>query len=607
MTTTQPTPPSFATDDRLPLSPRTYAVATLMLLVVGVQLWLTVGRSFWGRNFQPALVVAAFALAFVPPVRRAVGVLLERMRHPTPRARLWATLGVFAAAGAYLLFTALRQQRDLAPKWHDEYMFLLQARMLLAGRLWMPAHPLADFFDTFYVLHQPVFAVPQFPGAAMLYAIGMAVGIPGWLVSLVASAGVVALLYRVVTELVDGVGGASAALMLMAVHEFRLVSVIVLSHTPLLLFALLMIWAWLRWRRERRATWALLIGAFAGWTGITRPIDALCFVIPVGMAIVADLWRGEASLRRWASAMRTPAALLAGATPFIALQVVFNLGVTGQGLCPPMHYYGELGQPGASVHPTNTDPREAPATLSPQKRAIFEEWLIPAIREYQETGPVKNLLRRVLPLTVEFALPQPLLVMLVPACMLELRRRRWVLVATLLVYCAGYAVVVPMVRQYTLSATPGLIFGVVLGAAAVERAWPGARATLSTALAMAIVAVCVTSLSEFNRFVYDDVLPHALLRQVDRAEASLQRPAVLLIRRSTQSSVHHEPVYTITAAWPDDAPVVRAHDLGARNSEIFAYYAQRQPDRRFYLFDENTGQVTPLGAAPDLAPSPRAP
>ena len=45
-----------------------------------------------------------------------------------------------------------------------------------------------------------------------------------------------------------------------------------MSHQVLLLVGLLMVWAYLRWRRERRLRWALLIGAFAGFGAITRPV-----------------------------------------------------------------------------------------------------------------------------------------------------------------------------------------------------------------------------------------------------------------------------------------------------------------------------------------------
>jgi len=70
---------------------------------------------------------------------------------------------------------------------------------------------------------------------------------------------------------------------------------------------------------------------------------------------------------------------------------------------------------------------------------------------------------------------------------------------------------------------------------------------------------------------------------------------------------HQEPVYNVDVAWPDDAPIIHAHDLGeARNQEIFRYYAERQPDRRFFLFvrqdfDPDGPVLSYLGTAKELA------
>jgi 4-amino-4-deoxy-L-arabinose transferase-like glycosyltransferase len=96
----------------------------------------------------------------------------------------------------------------------------------------------------------------------------------------------------VVTELIDGVAGLLAAVMLASLSFFRMYSVLVTSHEPMLLLGLLLVWAWLRWRRHQHWRWALAMGVFAGWGAITRPADAVCFALPVGLAMLLDLFRG---------------------------------------------------------------------------------------------------------------------------------------------------------------------------------------------------------------------------------------------------------------------------------------------------------------------------
>ena len=136
------------------------------LLAVGVLLWIGVGA---GRGIGLArwvVIGLAVAISLVPPVTRIVFGLLEKIRHPSPRTATRAAVVIALLAATYFVLTAVEQGRDLFPKTHDDQSYLLQMQMLARGRLWMPQHPLADFFDTFYVLVRPKYASMYFPGAA---------------------------------------------------------------------------------------------------------------------------------------------------------------------------------------------------------------------------------------------------------------------------------------------------------------------------------------------------------------------------------------------------------------------------------------------------------
>ena len=101
-----------------------------------------------------------------------------------------------------------------------------------------------------------------------------------------------------------------------------------MSQPVLVLMGLLMFWSYLKWRREHRLKWAAAIGAFAGWAAITRPVDALCFAIPLGVAMLLEL-RRRRTLR---DAAATAIVTCAFASPFLALQIVENVGVTAFGM-----------------------------------------------------------------------------------------------------------------------------------------------------------------------------------------------------------------------------------------------------------------------------------
>ena len=115
---------------------------------------------------------------------------------------------------------------------------------------------------------------------------------------------------------------------------------------------------------------------------------------------------------------------------------------------------------------------------------------------------------------------------------------------------------------------------------------------------------------EFNAKVDDETFRSPMMRvlhdQVDRSDLA---PAVILFRyhpelsQDGDNSCKVEPVYNTDVAWPDDAPIIHAHDLGSRNIEIIRYYAEHQPDRAFYLFDRGNpaDPLHRLGTASELA------
>src|SRR5207237_9067046 len=95
----------------------------------------------------------------------------------------------------------------------------------------------------------------------------------------------------------------------------------------------------------------------------------------------------------------------------------------------------------------------------------------------------------------------------------------------------------------------------------------------------------------------DDHFESRIARPVHEQLAKIPAPAVVLFRFDSKTdSPHEEPVYNTDVAWPDDAPVIRAHDLGAPNVEIYRYYL----DRDFYLYQVSSNKLIHLGKGHDL-------
>jgi hypothetical protein len=647
---------------------------TLILLAIGVVLWAWFewrSSQLHGHGLGPVrwiLIALAVAVSFLPSVRRVVVLTLNRLRCPSPKSVEWATLAVAVASTAYFVFTAFHQDRDLFPKTHDEGSYVIGLRMLARGRLWMPQHPLADFFDTFYVLVRPVYASLYFPGTALLYAPSDWLQWPTWIMPVVAAGAVVGLLYRIVSELADGAAGILVALLMVSLSWYRMLSVLVFAQVPLLLFGLLLVWAWLKWRRrpgsaptpgqstrgDERATprillvpekdirggagsqsspalprlerdrnhhgagWALAMGAFAGWAAIVRPLDALCYAIPVGVGVLWDLWKRPSPPRL---RMLAPLLILLGALPFLSLQLYFNKSVTGRLTQTPYTYYLERDQPHTSLGFHAYDPSLTPQSTLQQKRDYYRAFMLPYVREHQPATFLQSWATKYLPMVVDTTLPARLLVVLVPIGILGLADiRRKALFATLPLFVAGYMLNTFFLEHYAAAVIPAVLLSAVLGLYTFADTFPRFRDHVLTAGVLVIVVVSLASLYEFNpvatamdskenehlHAIDDETFHSALLRYAHYVlDAEVEKPAVVLFKYSPGQNVIEEPVYNTGVAWPDDAPVIRAHDLGERNAEIFRYFAEKQPDRMFYQFDRAAGKLTPLGRAKDLAAARR--
>ena len=87
----------------------------------------------------------------------------------------------------------------------------------------------------------------------------------------------------------------------------------------------------------------------------------------------------------------------------------------------------------------------------------------------------------------------------------------------------------------------------------------------------------------------------------------IKPPAIVMFHYAPGGNFHDEPVYNTDVVNPDDAPIIRAQDLGPqRNRQLYDYYAKRQPNRVVHHFIRATGKLTTLGNVADVARDPDA-
>jgi hypothetical protein len=554
--------------------------------------------TFPPRWRQAVAAVVVAGLLCIPPVRRAVARAFHEPRHLSPARRHIVAFGIAIMSGIYLYSTAVLQHRAFVPLWHDEQQFLIQTQMLARGRLWMPAHELADFFDTFYVLVRPVYAAQSFPGAALMNLPTVWLHLPTWAMPLIIASAVACVFYLVVAEFLGDFYGGLGVLLLLGVGRYRMLSLFVIGHLPVVLLGLLVFLTYLRWRRSRRWGWAIAMGVAGGWAGITRPLDALCFVIPIAAALVLDL---RSSGRRGRRGLITITIILISASPFGALQMVFNKGVTGNWFQTPFDYYNRQDMPALALGQAGADLSARPRSPLPQKQILYRSF-VEMIEVHRRYWAREFILGRV-PMILNFGLPSGLLAGAFAIGILGLGGRRyWVLWTTAPLFAALYCLYPVFLIHYVVVASPALIFGALLSCKVLIDRWPDS--VLLGAIAPAVLALGgLLALPELSG-ASDHAMDAPLLTVLPEAERKIERPAVILFRFGPHSFVEEEPVYNWTVAWPDDAAVIHAHDLGPRNIEIFRYYARLQPQRTFYLMDRDGGWLKLLGTAAQLAQSP---
>jgi len=581
-------------------------------LAIGIVLFFLAGNDL--NSLRATVVCCAVIVSLVPFVSNGIARGLDRLRNPSPKTRGLIAVGIGVLGGFYLLGTASLQGRTLIPKMEDECSYVIGAQLLAHGRLWMHAHPLADFFEALFIIVKPVYCSIYFPGTSIFYAPMVWLHLPTYVMPLVISGAVIAMLYRVITELMDGVAGLLACFWIVALNEFRTLSVMVMSHLPMLLLGLLMVWAWLRWREKQRVGWALVLGIFSGWAAITRPADAVIYALPIGVAMMITLWKKPREL------LLSGAALVIGAAPFLALQIIFDKGVTGKTLESPYTYSLKLDQPGTQYGFHHYDPDLSPPTKQNGKQGYYlwckgflENHQFPRVLKRWIFGEGNNLgpHQSYFMIAVNNALPSHWLLLLLPLGLVALRdRRQLVLIATFFAFYFVYFFNPFFLEHYLMVVVPAASLLALRGAHVLaSQRW---GKFLSIPLTIAILALSLTSLWEFKRLSFGEfdlavqdgkegMLESSKLSVMDEKlpDAIGKNRAVVLFGPLVES-FFEEPVYNIDVANIDDAPIIRAHDMGSRNVEIIRYYAERQPDRVFYICDLNVPIIDRLGTGPEL-------
>lgn len=282
----------------------------------------------------------------VPAAVRAVNSGLALAR------REWAVITLGFLAGFWAIFTSLL----LFPYYsnnHDEPVYVLQAQMLLQGKLYLPADEFSDFFTPFFFVNDGERVFSKYtPVQAGFLALGHAL-----LGSMRASLGLVAALtivafYLFALEIYSDRRVALKACVILLLSPFFLIlSATFLPYTSGLMLLLVFGFLLLRGVRTGSTLCLVLSGLALGLTFFHRPYDALLFAVPFGLVFLVLHRNNLGHLAR----LGTP--VFVGFTPFLILTLTYNAIITGDPLLFPFTFHEPLDKLGfgyRSIHPVNT-------------------------------------------------------------------------------------------------------------------------------------------------------------------------------------------------------------------------------------------------------------
>jgi hypothetical protein len=294
------------------------------------------------------------------------GVVLWRplLRTRTERLAPRTALSMALLVGLVILLRVLLLPRFPVPVpgVYDEFSHLLAADTLLHFRLANPAHPLHQFFETFFVLQQPTYSSIYPLGQGLLLAVGRLLGGVPWTSIVFCTAALPALVYWMLRAWTTPgwalLGG------FLALFEFGPLSQWMNSYWGGSLTAVagcLVFGALPRLCRQWRLRDGLLLGVGLGVHLLTRPFESMFLLCSVVLFFIPALRQRDVRQRLYRPAIATLLAVL----PAIALTLLQNRQVTGSWTTLPyqLSQY-QYGVPSALTIQKNPIPHNS---LTPQQ------------------------------------------------------------------------------------------------------------------------------------------------------------------------------------------------------------------------------------------------
>ncbi len=527
--------------------------------------------------------------------------LRPRLERITSLVAQRTTLGfVIVAALPIALRLALLPHHPVpSPRIYDEFGHLLVADTVRHFRLANPAHPLHQFFETFFVLQEPTYSSIYPLGQGLVLALGWVLFVLPWAGVVLSVAAFCALCYWMLL----GWTTRSWALVgaLLAVIEFGPLNEWMNSYWGGAVSAIagcLVFGALPRLRQRSRMRDAALLGSGLGLQLLTRPYESILLVLSVaaffGLLILRErtVWRRLVRL--------APVALLA-VFPAVALTLLQNKQVTGSWTTLP--YFLSQYQYGV---PTSLTIQPNPVPHVPLTRE--QELDYKAQRSFHGEGPdtiTKFLLR--LEYRVRFYrfffLPPLYLAFGIFLATIRKWTVLWI-VLTLTFFALGSNLFPYLYPRYIAAVTCLFVLASVTGLQKLAtlhiRGWPAGQHAAGLILFVCAATFCLwygahlfeknDLAAQIEQYETWDAINHSDPGRHILVDRELQRfpgKQLVFVRYWPNHIFQDEWVYN--AADIDSSRIVWARDLGStENEKLHRYY----PDRTIWLLEPDARPPT---------------
>jgi hypothetical protein len=529
------------------------------------------------------LVIAGLAIIFFAP-RNAGGSKrrLAGFEYVEDRFRRLARRNILSVIVVGLLVVTLRISLIPvlgipAPRWNDEFSYLLAADTFAHGRVTNPPHPMWVHFESFHIIQQPTYMSMYPPAQGLVLAAGERLGHP-WIGQLI----ITALTCSAITWMLQGWMPPAWALLggMLAVLRLGILTYWMngyWSGSVVALGGALLLGALPRLKKNPRVADAVVMAFGLAILANSRPYEGLVFSLPIASALAI-----------WIFGKSRPAFSVSFGR--VVLPIILVLAVTGAGM--GYYYWRVTGSPFRMTYQVN---RETYATApyflweSPRPEPVyrhvvmrdFYRWELARFDEYRTLGGAAYRTWDKLVGSWKFYCgPLFTIPLLAFPWLWRDRKMRFPIFAGAF-FLLGLAVETWTMPHYVAPAT-GLIYLLLLQAMRHLRLWRWRGQQIGIALVRAIpVIACAMVLLRIGAAAAHTQIEPAWPRgNLDRVAITRQLEAtpgchLVIVSYGPHHDVDWEWVYN--AADIDAAKVVWARDMGAGdNQELLSYFHDHQ-------------------------------